>query len=100
MARESVLVMQPAAWMTEPAWFLVAGLLWPEDQADAGLAEAAFAIAPEVTKVARPVGADGNPVPLGRDLALMLDAGSRCAYALGKRVVFLADITRWLADMA
>lgn len=38
-------------------------------------------------------------MPLGRDLALMLDAGSRCAAALGKRVLFLSDITLWLADI-
>jgi hypothetical protein len=29
----------------------------------------------------------------------MLDAGSRCATALGKRVIFLSDITRWLAEI-
>lgn len=99
VAGENVRVMQPAPWLTEPAWFLVTGLSWPEDQAHADLAEAAFAIAPEVTQVARPVGADGNPVPLGRDLALMLDAGSRCAAALGKRVVFLAEVTQWLTGI-
>ncbi len=99
MAGKDVLVMQPEAWMTDPSWFLVAGLAWPEDQANAGMAEAAFAIAPDVTKVVRPVGADGKPVPLGRHLALMLDAGSRCAAALGKRVIFLSDITLWLSDI-
>jgi hypothetical protein len=63
------------------------------------MAEAAFAIAPDVTQVVRPVGADGKPVPLGRDLALMLDAGSQCAAALGKRVIFLSDTTLWLSDI-
>jgi hypothetical protein len=29
----------------------------------------------------------------------MLDAGSRCAAALGKRLLFLSDITRWLGDV-
>jgi len=29
----------------------------------------------------------------------MLDAGSRCAAALGKRVIFLSDITLWLSDV-
>jgi hypothetical protein len=29
----------------------------------------------------------------------MLDAGSRCAAALGKRVIFLSGITRWLAHI-
>jgi hypothetical protein len=58
-----------------------------------------FAIASSVTQALRPVGPDGEPVPLGRDFALMLDAGSRCAAALGKRVLFLSDITRWLADI-
>jgi hypothetical protein len=91
--------MQPAIWMTDPAWFLVTGLEWPEDQTDAEVAEAAFAVAPSVTEVARPVGPDGKPVPLGRDLALMLGAGSRCAAALGNRVIFVSDITRWLADI-
>ena len=91
--------MQPATWMTDPSWFLVSGLPWPEDYADAEVAEAAFAIAPYVTQAARPVGPDGEPVPLGRDLTLMLDAGSRCAAALGKRVIFLSDITRWLGDI-
>jgi hypothetical protein len=46
----------------------------------------------------RPVGPDGEPVPLGSDLALLLGAGSRCAAALGKRVIFLSDITRWLVE--
>ncbi len=99
MAGENGPVMQPATWMTNPSWFLVTGLSWPEDQADAEVAEAAFAIAPYVTQAARPAGPDGTPVPLGRDLALMLDAGSRCAAALGKRVLFLSDITVWLAGI-
>jgi hypothetical protein len=90
--------MQPEAWMTDPSWFLVAGLPWLKDQAVAGMAEAAFTIAPPVTRAVRPVGADGKPVPLGRHLALMLDAGSQCAAALGKRVIFLSDITLWLSD--
>jgi hypothetical protein len=98
MAGKDVAVMQPEAWMTDPSWFLVAGLPWPEDQVGVGMAEAAFAIAPPVTQAVRPVGADGKPVALGRDFALMVDAGSRCAAALGKRVIFLSDITRWLAE--
>lgn len=97
MAGEDVPVMQPAAWMTHPAWFLVTGLPWPEDDG-AEKAEAALAIAPDVTRTVRPAGPDGQPGPLGRDLALMLDAGSQCAAALGKRVLFVSDITRWLAD--
>jgi hypothetical protein len=99
MAEKDVPVMQPATWMTDPSWFLVTGLPWPKDQADAEIAEAAFAIAPYVTQAVRPVGPDGEPVPLGRDLALMLDAGSRCAAALGKRVLFLSDVTLWLAEI-
>ena len=99
MAGKDVPVMQPATWMTNPSWFLVTGLPWPEDQADRGMAEAAFAVAPDVTRVVRPAGPDGTPVPLGRDLALMLDAGSRCAAALGKRVIFLSDTTLWLDDI-
>ena len=99
MAGKDVPVMQPATWMTDPSWFLVTGLPWPEDQDDAEVAEAALAIAPHVTEAVRPVGPDGNPVPLGHDLSRMLDAGSRCAAALGKRVIFLSDITRWLADI-
>jgi hypothetical protein len=98
MAEKDVFVMRPAAWMTEPSWFLVTGLPWPEDQADAEIAEAAFAIAPAVTQAVRPVGPDGKLVPLGHDLALMLDAGSRCAATLSKRVIFLSDVTCWLAD--
>jgi hypothetical protein len=100
MAGRMCPVMQPATWMTEPSWFLVAGLPWPEDQSDVDVdvAEAAFAIAPYVTQAVRPAGPDGKPVSLGRDLATMLDAGSRCAAALGKRVLFLSDVTRWLAD--
>jgi hypothetical protein len=82
--------------MTNPSWFLVAGLPWPEDHANAEMAEAAIAIAPHVTEVVRPVDADGKPTPLGRDLALTLDVGSRCAKVLGKRVLFLSDITLWL----
>lgn len=35
--------MRPATWMTEPPWFLVTGLPWPEDQDDADVAEAVFA---------------------------------------------------------
>jgi hypothetical protein len=85
--------------MTDPSWFLVTGLPWPEDHDDAEVAEAAFVIAPAVTQVVRPMGRDGKPVPLGHDLALLLDAGSRCAAALGKRVLFLSDITRWLAEI-
>jgi hypothetical protein len=85
--------------MTDPSWFLVTGLPWPEDPSDTDVAEAAFAIAPYVTQAVRPAGRDGQPVPLGRDLAMMLDAGSRCAAALGKRVLFLSDVTRWLADI-
>jgi len=90
--------MQLATWMTHPSWFLVTGLPWPEDQNDAEVAEAALAIAPHVTEVARPADPDGKPIPLGHDLSRMLDAGSRCAAALGKRVIFLSDITRWLAE--
>jgi len=92
-------VTQAATWMTDPSWFLVTALPWPEDQADAEVTEAAFAIAPYVTQVVRPAGPDGEPIPLGRDLALMLDAGSRCAAALDKKVLFLSDITGWLADI-
>jgi hypothetical protein len=91
--------MQPAMWMTNPSWFLITALPWPEDQADADVAEAAFAIAPYVTQAVRPAGPDGKTVPLGRDLSLMLDAGSRCAAALGKRVLFLSDVTCWLAEI-
>jgi hypothetical protein len=91
--------MQPEAWMTNPSWFLVAGLAWPEGQANTGMAEAAFAIAPDVTKVVRPVGADGKPVLLERHFALMLDAGSQCAAVLGRSVIFLSDITLWLSDI-
>jgi len=98
MAGEDVPVMQPAAWMTKPPWFLVTGLPWPEDSDGAEMAEAALAIAPAVTQVVRLVGPDGQPIPLGHDLALMLDAGSQCAVALGKRVLFVSDITRWLVD--
>ena len=90
--------MQPAAWMTDPPWFLVVGLPWPGDADGAEMAESALAIAPAVTQTVRPAGTDGQPIPLGPDLALMLDAGSRCAAALGKRVLFVSDITRWLAD--
>jgi hypothetical protein len=99
MAGKDVPVMQPAIWMTDPSWFLVTGLPWPEEQDAAEIAEAAFAVAPPVTRAVRPAGPDGKPVPLGPDLALMLDAGSRCAAALGKRVLFLSDITRWLFDI-
>lgn len=99
MAGEVCPVMQPETWMTDPSWFMVTGLPWPEGQSDTEVAEAAFAIAPYVTQAVRPIGPDGKPVPLGRDLALMLDAGSRCAATFGKRVLFLSDITRWLADI-
>jgi hypothetical protein len=99
MAGKDMSVMQPEAWMADPSWFLVAGLPWPEDQDGVGMAEAAFAIAPPVTQAVRPVGADGKPVALGRDFALMLEAGSRCAAVLGKRVTFLSDITLWLSDI-
>jgi hypothetical protein len=98
MAEKDVFMMRPARWMTDPFWFLVTGLPWPENKADAELAEAAFAIAPSVTRAVRPVGPDGKPLPLGRDLTLLLDAGSGCAAALGKRVIFLSDITLWLVD--
>ena len=91
--------MWPAPWMTDPSWFLVTGLPWPESQDDAEVAEAAFAIAPPVTQVVRPAGPDGKPIPLGVDLALMLDAGSRCAAASGKRVIFVSDISYWLSDI-
>ena len=90
--------MQPAAWMTRPPLFLVTGLPWLEDDDDTAMAEAALAIAPDATRALRPIGPDGLPIPLGRDLAVMLDAGSQCAVALGKRVLFVSDITRWLAD--
>jgi hypothetical protein len=99
MAGKDVPVMQPATWMTDPSWFLVTGLPWPEDQDNAEVAEAALVIAPHVTQAARPAGPEGKPVALGRDLARMLDAGSRCAAALCKRVIFLSDITCWLADV-
>ena len=97
MAGKDVAEMQPETWMTDPSWFLLTGLPWPEDQAVAGMAEAALAIAPPVTQAVRPPGADGKPVPPGRDLKLMLGAGSQCAAALGKRVIFLTDITLWLS---
>jgi hypothetical protein len=84
--------------MTDPSWFLIAGLPWPENHVGPEMAESAFAIAPDVTRAVRPVGPDGEPVPLGHDLALMFDAGSQCTAALGKRVIFLSDITRWLPD--
>jgi hypothetical protein len=99
MIGEMVPVTQPPTWMTNPSWFLVTGLPWPEDKPSTEIVEAALAIAPYVTQVVRPVGPDGEPLPLGRDFALMLDAGSRCAAALGKRVLFLSDITRWLAGI-
>jgi hypothetical protein len=99
MTGEMVPVTQPPTWMTDPSWFLVAGLPWPEDEPSTEIAEAALAIAPHVTQVVRPIGPDGEPLPLGRDFALMLDAGPRCAAALGKRVLFLSDITRWLAGI-
>ena len=99
MTGREVPVTQPPTWMTNPSWFLVVGLPWPDDEPNAEIAETAFAIAPYVTQAVRPVGPHGGPVPLGRDFALMLDAGSRCAAALGKRVLFLSDITRWLADI-
>jgi hypothetical protein len=99
MAVKDVPVMQPATWMTGPPWFLVTGLAWPEDPDDPEIAEAAFAIAPDVTRAVRPIGPDGEPVSLGHNLAPMLDVGSRCATALGKRVIFLSDITRWLAEI-
>jgi hypothetical protein len=99
MAGKEVAVLQPPTWMTGPSWFLVTGLPWPEDQPDVELTEAAFAIAPYVTGVVRPASPAGEPVPLGTDLARMLDAGSRCAAALGKRVLFVSDVTRWLADI-
>ena len=53
MTGEEVPVMQPATWMTNPSWFLVTGLPWPEDHAEAEVAEAAFAIAPSVTLAVR-----------------------------------------------
>ena len=90
--------MQPPAWMTHPPWFLVTGLPWPEDHANIEMAEAAFAIAPDVTKAVRPAGPEGKPIQLGPDLAGLLDTGSRCSAVLGKRVIFLSDITGWLAD--
>ncbi len=62
MTGKEVAVMQPPTWMTCPSWFLVTGLPWPEDQPDAELAEAAFAIAPYVTVVVRSAGPDGKPV--------------------------------------
>jgi hypothetical protein len=99
MTGKEVAVMQPPTWMTSPSWFLVTGLPWPEDQPDAELAEVAFAIAPYVTEIVRPAGPDGKPVPLGTDLGRMLDAGSRCAAARGKRVLFASDVTSWLADI-
>jgi hypothetical protein len=99
MTGEMVPVTQPPTWMTNPSWFLVTGLPWPEDKPSTEIAEAALAVAPYVTQAVRPVGPDGEPLPLGRDFALMLDVGSRCAAALGKRVLFLSDITRWLADI-
>jgi hypothetical protein len=80
-------VTQPATWMTDPSWFLVTALPWPKEQAEAEIAEAAFAVAPYVMLAVRPAGPEGKPVPLGRDLALTLDAGSRCAGALGKREI-------------
>lgn len=90
--------MQPPAWMLDPPLFLVTGLPWPEGDDGAEMAEAALAIAPAVTQTVRQVGPDGRPVPLGLDLALMLDAGTSCAAAVGKRVLFVSDVTRWLAD--
>jgi hypothetical protein len=39
-----------STWMTNPSWFLVTGLPWPEDNANAEVAESAFAIAPIVTQ--------------------------------------------------
>jgi hypothetical protein len=98
MALKDVPVMQPPTWMTGPPWFLVTGLAWPEDPDDPEIAEAAFAIAPDVTRAVRPTGPDSEPAPLGPDLALLLDTGARCATALGKKVIFLSDITRWLAE--
>jgi len=98
MAVKDVPVMQPARWMTDPPWFLVTGLAWPENPDNPELGEAAFAIAPDVTRAVRPIGPDGEPAPLGSDLARMLDTGSHCAAVLGKKVIFLSDITRWLTE--
>ena len=60
MAGEDLPLMQPATWMTDPSWFLVTALPWPEDHADTDVAEAALAVAPYVTQAVRPAGPDGN----------------------------------------
>jgi hypothetical protein len=82
--------------LREPSWWLVHGLPWPEDAT--GMAEAAFASSPDATLTLRPQGADGQPVPVSRNLEAVLFAARVVADRTGARAVFLSDVTLWLAD--
>ena len=81
--------------LREPSWWLVHGLPWPEDAT--GMAEAAFASSQDATLTLRPQGANGQPVPVSRDLQAVLLAAQAVADRTGARVVFLSEATLWLA---
>jgi hypothetical protein len=83
-------------WMTDPQWFLVVGLEWPEDTQD--MAEAAFAIAPDVALAVRPVGPDGEPVSPSASLRNLIDVGREYVDRQGHGVVFVTDLTMWLTS--
>jgi hypothetical protein len=82
--------------LREPSWWLVHGLPWPEDAT--GMAEAAFAASPDATLTLRPQGADGQPVPVSRNLQAVLLAARAVAECTGARVVFVSDATLWLSE--
>ena len=82
--------------LREPSWWLVHGLPWPEGAT--GMAEAAFASAPDATLTLRPQGADGQPVAVSRTLEAVLLVARAFARRTGARVVFLSDATLWLTD--
>jgi len=85
------------AWMLRPSWFLVTSLPWPEGAQ--GMSEAAFAIAPEVTRIVRRRDAAGKPLPLSQNFDRFLELAQRHANATDTHVVFVSDLTVWLTDL-
>lgn len=88
--RQAAMPEAPDRWMTHPSLWLVHGVEWP----GGGLAEGAVAYVPEMFRRFRPADA---PEGVSRGLNTVLLLAEKFAGVKRVRVVFFAEITRWLA---
>jgi hypothetical protein len=79
----------PDRWMTHPSWWLVRGVEWPGGD----MAEGAVAYAPDLARRFRTAGA---PDGMSRGLDTVLLLGAKFAAVKHVKVVFFAELTRWL----